>query len=116
MANATKLDMMRILKCAVSAFVFGVMSAGKIARALFRGPARSRCMVLYYHSIRPGERGRFAQQLDVILRHSQPVDVTGAIDFRPGVHYAGVTFDDAFENFIDQALPELRKRNVPSTM
>ena len=73
-------------------------------------------MVLYYHSIRPGERGRFAQQLDVILRHSQPVDVTGAIDFRPGVHYAGVTFDDAFENFIDQALPELRKRNVPSTM
>jgi len=92
------------------------MSAGKIARALLGGPARRSCMVLYYHSVPPDQRTRFAQQLDVILRRAQPIDVSGPIDLRPGTHYAGITFDDAFENFIDQALPELSKRNIPSTM
>jgi peptidoglycan/xylan/chitin deacetylase (PgdA/CDA1 family) len=53
----------------------------------------------------------------VIPRNAKPIDITGPIYFE--VHYAGITritFDDAFENFVEQAWPELRARNMPSTM
>jgi peptidoglycan/xylan/chitin deacetylase (PgdA/CDA1 family) len=100
----------------ISLAVFCAMFAARIARALFGKTAPGRCMVLYYHSIPPDQRARFAQQLDVILCQAQTLDVTGPITLQPGLRYAGITFDDAFENFIDQALPELHKRNMPSTM
>ncbi|MGA2422327.1 MAG: polysaccharide deacetylase family protein [Candidatus Acidiferrum sp.] len=108
--------MTRILKCVISLAVFCAMFAGRIARALFGRAVPGRCMVLYYHSVPGDQRARFARQLDVILRHAQTIDVTRPIALRPGGRYAGITFDDAFENFIDEALPELRKRNMPSTM
>jgi len=92
------------------------MFARDLVRRLFGTPRHGRCMVLYYHSVPPEQRACFAQQLDVIRRHAEMIDVTGPIDLQSGVHYAGITFDDAFENFIDQAWPELHKRNVPCTM
>jgi peptidoglycan/xylan/chitin deacetylase (PgdA/CDA1 family) len=34
----------------------------------------------------------------------------------PGTRYVGITFDDGFENLISVALPELQRRNIPSTV
>ena len=72
--------------------------------------------MLYYHSIPQNQRVQFADQLDVILRHAKPVRVSGRLDLAPGVRYAGVTFDDGFENFAEVALPELVKRKIPATV
>jgi peptidoglycan/xylan/chitin deacetylase (PgdA/CDA1 family) len=34
----------------------------------------------------------------------------------PGTRYAAVTFDDGFQSVIENALPELEKRGIPSTL
>jgi peptidoglycan/xylan/chitin deacetylase (PgdA/CDA1 family) len=73
-------------------------------------------MVLYYHSVPPSQRELFAKQLDVVRRHARTIDVTSPVNLQAGGIYAGITFDDAFENYVQQALPELSKRNMPSTM
>jgi peptidoglycan/xylan/chitin deacetylase (PgdA/CDA1 family) len=116
MGSPGQLDVTRIVKCAISLAVFAASRASRFFRILTgRKPAGS-CVILYYHSVPPEQRGLFAAQLEVILHHCRPVDVTGLVHLQPGVDFAGITFDDAFENFFEQAFPELQKRNIPSTM
>lgn len=80
------------------------------------GGGRRTCMVLAYHSVSDEERGIFAEQMDWLLRTAMPVraDVE-TLPSKRG-HYAAVTFDDGFENVFRNALPELEKRNIPSTL
>ena len=116
MGSSRKLDGARIVKCAISLAVFAVSRASRFVRILAGRKLPGSCVILYYHSVPPEQRDLFATQLDVILRHCRPVNVTGAVNLQAGVDFAGITFDDAFENFFEQAFPELQKRNIPSTM
>jgi peptidoglycan/xylan/chitin deacetylase (PgdA/CDA1 family) len=54
--------------------------------------------------------------MDILLRYAQPIRVDTKESLTPGVHYAAVTFDDGYTNVIENALPELEKRRIPSTM
>jgi len=77
---------------------------------------KSYCVILNYHSI-PSEEGlNFARQMDAVLRHSTPVEIQTEALPAAGARYVGITFDDGFENFISVALPELQRRNIPSTV
>ena len=111
-----RLDFKRNLKCAISLGVFVWTCAGDLFLQLFGKKHKGRCVVLYYHSIPPEERARFVDQLEILLRHAIPIVVGDRNQWEPGKQYAGVTFDDGFENFIDTALPEMAKRNIPSTV
>ena len=75
-----------------------------------------KCVVLYYHSVPASQRLRFAQQLDVVLRCARPIRVYEDIAVASGKNCVDVTFDDGFENFLTEALPELEKRNIPATV
>lgn len=80
------------------------------------GRAKATCVVLNYHSVRPHERGRFADQMDVLLRFSTPIPADAVeLPGRPG-NYAVLTFDDALEGVFYNALPELEKRGIPATI
>jgi len=74
------------------------------------------CVVLYYHSVNKDQRSKFACQMDKIVRFAKPIsaDLKGAFEKR--THYVAVTFDDGFVSVIDNALPELTKRNISSTV
>jgi peptidoglycan/xylan/chitin deacetylase (PgdA/CDA1 family) len=85
-------------------------------RGVFGRTTKARCVVLYYHSIPAEQRTQFVNQLDMIVRHATPIAVGGDVPLEPGQRYAGVTFDDGFENFFEIASPELIKRNIPSTV
>lgn len=74
------------------------------------------CVVLYYHSIPAESRAAFARQLDVIVRCAKPIPTTVELPLNGASHYIAVTFDDGFENVIENALPELEKRKIPSTL
>src|ERR1035438_5875484 len=109
-------DTTRIVKCVISLALFAGSRVSRFVRILTGGKPAGSCVILYYHSVPPDQRDLFAKQLDVIVRHWRSIDVTGPVNLQSGVDFAGITFDDAFENFVDQALPELQERNIPSTM
>jgi len=87
---------------------------GGMAR-LFGG-GRATCVVLAYHSVSDTERQLFASQMDWLIKTAKPVRAD--VDVLPGKrgHFAAVTFDDGFENVVRNALPELEKRDIPSTL
>jgi len=106
----------RVLKCGISLAVFTASVLGRLLGRLAGTRPNGSCVVLYYHSVPPAQRSKFARQLDVVVRHAKIVDVNGTITLAPSVHHVGVTFDDAFENFVQCALPELEKRHIPATV
>ena len=106
----------RALKCGISLAVFAASVLGRLLIRLFGKQPNGACVVLYYHSVPPAQRRQFAKQLDVLMRHAKIVDVNGTVTLAPGVQHVGVTFDDAFENFVQCALPELEKRHIPATV
>lgn len=73
-------------------------------------------MVLCYHAVSPAQRQQFAQQMDDLVRWARavPADFRGPL--ADGVHHVAVTFDDGYQSIIENALPELRKRGIPSTV
>jgi peptidoglycan/xylan/chitin deacetylase (PgdA/CDA1 family) len=106
----------RALKCGISLVVFLFSETRRaLARAIGQTP-EGKCVVLYYHSVPASQRRWFARQLDVVLRCARPVRTDEDIDLASGKNCVAITFDDGFENFLTQALPELEKRNIPATV
>lgn len=74
------------------------------------------CVVLYYHAVTSEQRSRFARQMDDLIRWAKPIAADIKNSLESNVHHAAVTFDDGFQSVIENALPELIQRNIPSTM
>jgi nucleoside-diphosphate-sugar epimerase/peptidoglycan/xylan/chitin deacetylase (PgdA/CDA1 family) len=104
----------RVVKLAAS---LGVRAVDITAAAVGRGlPARSRGVVLMYHDIVPSERETFRRQLDVIGKVGTPSgldDLNGEPD---GTWRVGVTFDDAWRSFSEDAMEELQRRAIPAAL
>jgi len=111
-----KRTLTRLVKLAVSVAYFVGSRASNLGRRLAGLPAPGTCTILYYHSITPDNRERFGRQLDMLARLSTPIGADTRERLSSGVRYAAVTFDDALENLIDNALPELQKRHIPCTI
>jgi peptidoglycan/xylan/chitin deacetylase (PgdA/CDA1 family) len=105
----------RQLKIAISC-VFYVLGWPVSALANVVSPeTRQRLVILYYHDIPTATRARFARQMDKLRRRAT---VVGA-DWRGGPvkgRVCAITFDDAFVSVVDNALPELAKRQLPCTI
>lgn len=73
-------------------------------------------VVLRYHSVPKEKRSSFAKQMDELARRAKPVRADVPVPNLAGEHYVSVTFDDAYQNVLDTALPELAKRGIPATV
>ena len=73
------------------------------------------CVILYYHAVPPGQKGRFARQMDLLRRHARPFSLQSEAAFEDGHSYAAVTFDDGFVSVVENALPALQARQIPWT-
>ncbi len=97
-----------------------ILEAGDVlldsARKVLGLAPRRSCVVLTYHSVTAAERALFARQMDVLLSHAKPVRADIEALPSEGGHYAAVTFDDGMQNVVDNALPELEKRGIPTTL
>lgn len=108
--------MKRLVKLVIS-LCFLALSKAQIARDYLIGrKRRASCIVFYYHAVRPGHRELFARQLEMLLAYATPIRLDTAEQLESGGRYAAVTFDDGFRSFAENALPELTKRAIPSTM
>lgn len=106
----------RIINLTISLFVRACdWLRDRLSRLVGR-KARKKCIVLAYHSVTDDQRSKFASQMDVLVRNAEPVRADIAACPVQGEHYAAVTFDDGFQNIVDNALPELKKRRIPATL
>jgi len=106
--------MKRIAIVAISLGVFTIDWFLRAIRSLTGRKTSAAPIFLAYHSVSSENRGAFARQMDKLARHSQSRD--GAVAQTSNGRHACVTFDDGFQNIVENALPELKQRGIPATV
>jgi peptidoglycan/xylan/chitin deacetylase (PgdA/CDA1 family) len=104
----------RILRLAIS-IVYSVI------RSLWRRYSKSKNMpgvavVLYYHSVPENYKAQFESQVKMIRRRSILIALKDLSSLPSGSHCVAVTFDDALQTFVENAVPVLMGLGVPATV
>jgi peptidoglycan/xylan/chitin deacetylase (PgdA/CDA1 family) len=73
-------------------------------------------VILTYHSVKESTTERFEKQMAMLLKTGRPVSIYDDISALPGGHNIAVTFDDAYQSILQNALPILYKNNIPATI
>jgi len=115
MAAATGM-IVRILKLGISLLVWSGDWAKTVVLRLAGRKPPGRAVILYYHAVPATERGRFARQMDHLVKNAHPIPAGVVMPLEAGAAYAAVTFDDGFVSVLENALPELRERRIPATL
>lgn len=108
---------MRVLRFGIAVLFAGGERAYSLWGRL-RGRARTqKLVVLMYHGVSSKDRARFAQQMEWLQGQARLVradcDVAALGASRLSV---AITFDDAYQSFVDNALPELTTRGIPAVV
>jgi peptidoglycan/xylan/chitin deacetylase (PgdA/CDA1 family) len=106
----------RIFKLGLSIIVFCAYTVQDALLSLFGVRRKCYCVVLYYHDIASRHRPLFSRQMDILLRWTTPVAPHSREISQPGERFTAVTFDDGLESVVENALPELELRKIPSTI
>lgn len=107
----------RLVKLAIGLVVYAFDEAARLVkRAIGVGPSGA-TIAIYYHQVSRANRVRFARQMDHLLRWATPVRAERvALSDGNALRRVAVTADDGWKSFVDNALPELEQRNIPSTL
>lgn len=106
----------RIVKFLVSLVYFFLRSLVRRVRRIPPDGRKPGCIILYYHQIQPHERAGFLRELQWIRRWSRPISLDRPEDARGSGRTVALTFDDAFQNVVDNALPALEDQGIPATI
>jgi len=106
----------RFIKLLISIFVYSFDSLNKKIRSISGVKQPSTCVILYYHVVKPEQRHKFATQMEDLLKLARPVFAERLHRVIDGHNYVAVTFDDGYSSILENALPELMRRNIPVTM
>jgi peptidoglycan/xylan/chitin deacetylase (PgdA/CDA1 family) len=116
MADDGRRKLNGLLKLWISLFFFAGYSVSRALHYLLRRKPAATCIILYYHSVPAEQRQAFARQMDMVSRLTKPIHVDCVPEMRPGERYSGITFDDAFDNVLTNAVPELVQRKIPGAI
>ncbi len=100
--------MKRIVKLIIS---FLYLPLNKIL--MFKSPLHS---IFYFHSVYRETRGKFEEQIKFIEKHAAPVNLTENDELKPRKKYFSLTFDDGFQNLLENVIPFLEKKNLPAVI
>ena len=106
----------RIVKLIGSLIYYVVAILWRRAQQLQGAGLPGSCVVLCYHAVPGNERVRFGRQMDVLRSCAEPISADVQAPLAAGIRYAAVTFDDAYQSVIQNALPELEKRSIPCAL
>ena len=73
------------------------------------------CVVLMYHDVTNSNLSRFIRQMEILPHLAIPVSANSLGKLQKGTHHVAVTFDDGFADTIEQVLPVLTNKNIPTT-
>jgi peptidoglycan/xylan/chitin deacetylase (PgdA/CDA1 family) len=105
----------RISKLLISMGCFAGDTIWRLFLKMIGKKPAARYVVLYYHDVPDAQRQMFARQMDMVLSLTVPLSTEDLPELIDGKHYSAITFDDGFENSLDNAVPELTIRNIPAT-
>ena len=108
---------MRAVKLCI-AVAFAVVRTVRAGAFLLAGiPVSPTFVVLMYHSVKRGERDRFARQMDRLLKLAKPVPADFVCEGGRGRgNFVAVTFDDGYASVAENALPVIVERGIPASL
>jgi len=83
---------------------------------LIRTSDNQQCVVLYYHSVLENQREKFICQLDYLSKKYSFVSLSSSNRLPTKKNLISITFDDGLSSILRNALPELKKREIPTTI
>lgn len=106
----------RIVKLFISLNYYAFLKLYRMSRRAMGQAVPGTFVILTYHSVKARYRDRFSKQMDEIRKtgHAVPADHSGTLE--NGTHYIAVTFDDGYQNILDNALPGMIEKNIPATV
>jgi peptidoglycan/xylan/chitin deacetylase (PgdA/CDA1 family) len=107
----------RVIKVTIAMLFFACTSIRLAVFRLAGYPIAPTFVVLMYHSVKSRERERFARQMEQLVSIATPVyaDFAGSRT-SDGHRSVAVTFDDAYQSVLENAIPILRERRIPATL
>jgi peptidoglycan/xylan/chitin deacetylase (PgdA/CDA1 family) len=88
----------------------------KISFILFTIPSNQKCVVLYYHSVLDKEKEKFIRQVNYLSNKYCLVSLNYLNTISSRKNLISITFDDGLSSILKNALPELIKRKIPTTI
>ncbi len=103
----------RLVKLAIAILFYTGQRVSALVSRLLGRSSPPLCTILYYHAIAAEDRSRFAQQMDGLVRWTEPIALNAPGSLQAGKRYSAVTFDDGMRSVVENALPELAQRRIP---
>jgi peptidoglycan/xylan/chitin deacetylase (PgdA/CDA1 family) len=92
------------------------LSIRNIKKFLFNTSNNNTCVVLYYHSVLDDQKDNFINQLDYLSKKYSFVSLRSINTLPQKKNLVSITFDDGLSSILKNALPELIKRKIPTTI
>lgn len=73
-------------------------------------------IILTYHPVKAVHTRLFENQMEMLLKAGNPVSLGGGTDMLKSGYNIAVTFDDAYQSVLQNALPVLHEKNIPATI
>ncbi|MEE9430815.1 MAG: polysaccharide deacetylase family protein [Melioribacteraceae bacterium] len=108
--------MTRIIKLILSSFYFIWLRTKRFIQSIFGFDVRPICVALYYHSIFENEKDAFAKQMNLISRKCKVIKTDFFGELEKNKLHTIITFDDGFENLVNNAVPILEEKKLPFTI
>lgn len=106
----------RNTKIAIGVVYYAFLAAGRGGSRLAGRPVKPRLTILYYHGVHPNQRPNFARQMDLLHRKACVLSASYRGVLPSDKKCVAITFDDAFQSVVENALPELVVRSFHSTI
>lgn len=106
----------RILKLVISILFYGVHKFNHGICYLRGREIPPILVILTYHPVKTSDTARFEKQMNMLLNTGSPVSLGGDISTLHDGYNIAVTFDDAYQSVLQNALPVLRAKNIPATI
>lgn len=83
---------------------------------LYKVPGNQQCVALYYHSVLGSQKERFIRQLNYLTSKYSFVSLSSLNKIPSRKKLISITFDDGLSSILRNALPELKKREITTTI
>jgi peptidoglycan/xylan/chitin deacetylase (PgdA/CDA1 family) len=106
----------RILKLVISILFYAVHKLIQVFYTVTGREISPILVILTYHPVKKQDTASFERQMNMLLNIGSPVFLNGDIPALHRGYNIAVTFDDAYQSVLENALPILSRKGIPATI